>query len=57
MSCQKDKLIPKLIIVSIIMTIIEKGKMPDTYLITTAAKFQQKRIIPVKIHRNIRDRH
>ncbi len=32
MSCQKDKLIPKLIIVSIIMTIIEKGKMPDTYL-------------------------
>ncbi len=32
MSCQKDKLIPELIIVSIIMTIIEKGKMPDTYL-------------------------
>lgn len=32
MSCQKDKLIPKLIIVSIIMTIIETGKMPDTYL-------------------------
>ncbi len=32
MSCHKDKLIPKLIIVFILMTIIETDKMPDTYL-------------------------